>query len=201
MYAPAPRRLQRQDRGADIAAHLHVESGGSQQMRGQRRRGRFAVGAGDGDERRDCGALRRRSRQNSSMSPITSTAAARASPTVQCGAGWVSGTPGASTSAAIFDQSTWRRSAVGNAGAGRLRDRVRIVVPADDVGPAGEQRAGADQSRAAEPEHGDLSAGEAGDRDHQRSFSVDRPTSASTTEMIQNRITICGSVQPFCSKW
>jgi hypothetical protein len=34
-----------------------------------------------------------------------------------------------------------------------------------------------------------------------RSFSVDRPASASTTEMIQNRITICGSVQPICSKW
>ena len=59
------------------------------------------------------GALARRSRQNSSMSPITSTAAARASPTDQCGAGWVSGTPGASTSAAMRDQSTCRRSAVG----------------------------------------------------------------------------------------
>src|SRR5262249_6208544 len=46
------------------------------------------------------------------MSPITSTAALRASPTVQCGAGWVSGTPGDSTSAAIFDQSMCRRSAV-----------------------------------------------------------------------------------------
>jgi hypothetical protein len=33
-----------------------------------------------------------------------------------------------------------------------------------------------------------------------RSFSVDRPASASTTEMIQKRITTCGSVQPFCSK-
>jgi hypothetical protein len=33
-----------------------------------------------------------------------------------------------------------------------------------------------------------------------RSFSVDSPASASTTAMIQNRITICGSVQPFCSK-
>src|SRR6516165_1876105 len=61
----------------------------------------------------DCGAQRRRSRQNSSMSPITSTAAARASPTGQCGAGWVSGTPGASTSAEILDQSSWRKSAVG----------------------------------------------------------------------------------------
>ena len=35
----------------------------------------------------------------------------------------------------------------------------------------------------------------------QRSFSVERPASASTTETIQNRITICGSVQPSCSKW
>ena len=35
---------------------------------------------------------------------------------------------------------------------------------------------------------------------HHRSFSVERPASASITEMIQNRITICGSVQPFCSK-
>ena len=34
----------------------------------------------------------------------------------------------------------------------------------------------------------------------QRSFSVERPASASITEMIQKRITICGSVQPSCSK-
>jgi len=59
------------------------------------------------------GACARRSRQNSSMSPITSTAAACASPADQCGAGCVSGTPGASTSAEILDQSMWRRSAVG----------------------------------------------------------------------------------------
>ena len=89
----------------------------------------------------------------------------------------------------------------GNAGARRLGDGIGAVVPADDVGAAGEQRAGADQPGAAEAEHGDFLSGEAGDRDHYRSFSVERPTSASTTEMIQNRITICGSVQPFCSKW
>src|ERR1700728_2591228 len=59
------------------------------------------------------GARRRRSRQNNSMSPITSTAAFCASATVQCGAGCVSGTPGASSSAAIFDQSSVRKSAVG----------------------------------------------------------------------------------------
>src|ERR1700733_11129079 len=59
------------------------------------------------------GAWRRRSRQNSSMSPITSTPALCASVTTQCGAGCVSGTPGASTSAASLFQLTLRRSAVG----------------------------------------------------------------------------------------
>ena len=33
-----------------------------------------------------------------------------------------------------------------------------------------------------------------------RSLSVARPAIASTIEMIQNRITICDSVQPSCSK-
>ena len=37
---------------ADIAAHLGVAAGLAHQMRDQRRRRRFAVGAGDGDERR-----------------------------------------------------------------------------------------------------------------------------------------------------
>ena len=50
--AARARRLQRQDRGADIAAHLGVVAGDAQQMRDQRRGGRLAVGAGDGDERR-----------------------------------------------------------------------------------------------------------------------------------------------------
>src|SRR5690242_9942856 len=58
------------------------------------------------------GAWRRRSRQNSSMSPITSQPASRAFSTLQCGTGWVSGTPGASTSAAKFAQDTLRKSAV-----------------------------------------------------------------------------------------
>lgn len=46
------RRLQRQDRGADIAAHLRVIAGDFREVRNQRRRGRLAIGAGDGDERR-----------------------------------------------------------------------------------------------------------------------------------------------------
>src|ERR1700722_2585095 len=58
------------------------------------------------------GACRRRSRQNSSISPITSTPASRAASTVQCGAGCVNGAPGVSTSAAKFAHDTLRKSAV-----------------------------------------------------------------------------------------
>ena len=46
------RRLQRQDRRADVAAHLHVAAGRAQDVGDQRRGGRLAVGAGNGDERR-----------------------------------------------------------------------------------------------------------------------------------------------------
>ncbi len=35
----------------------------------------------------------------------------------------------------------------------------------------------------------------------QRTFSVASPISARTRLMIQNRMTICGSAQPFFSKW
>ena len=46
------RRLQRQDRRADVAAHLYVPAGRAEEMGGQGRRGRLTVGARDGDERR-----------------------------------------------------------------------------------------------------------------------------------------------------
>src|SRR5579872_989002 len=46
------------------------------------------------------------------MSPITSTPASRASSTLQCGAGCVSGAPGVSTSAEKRDQFSFRKSAV-----------------------------------------------------------------------------------------
>ncbi len=54
------RRLQREDCRANIAAHLHVAARLAQDMRNERRRGGFSVGAGDGHEgcvRRDLGAL------------------------------------------------------------------------------------------------------------------------------------------------
>ncbi len=52
METATARRLQREDRLADIAAERHLAAGGGDEMGDQRRGGRFAVGAGDGDERR-----------------------------------------------------------------------------------------------------------------------------------------------------
>ena len=94
------------------------------------------------------GAMCRRSRQNSSMSPITSAPALRASSTVQCGSGCVSGTPGASTSAAIFDQSAVAQIGRRDAGRVGLGDAFGVVVAGDDLGAAREQRAGARKARS-----------------------------------------------------
>ncbi len=46
------RRLEGQDGAADVAAHLHVLAGMAKNVGDERRRRRFAVGAGDGDEGR-----------------------------------------------------------------------------------------------------------------------------------------------------
>ena len=52
MDAARRRRFKVERRHADIAAELHVAPGLAQHVGDQRRRRRFAVGAGDGDERR-----------------------------------------------------------------------------------------------------------------------------------------------------
>ena len=130
---------------------------------------------------------------------MISTSALCASVTLQCGLGWVSGTPGASTSAAMPVQSIARRSCGVEALLARLGDARLVVVEGDDLGAALDQRRRRQQSGLAEAEDRDRLAGERGDRDH-RNFSDARPASASTTATIQKRITICGSVQPSCSK-
>ena len=133
---------------------------------------------------------------------MTSTSAARASLTDQCGSGWVSGTPGASTSAAIVDQSSCAQILHLEPGGARIGQRRLLVVEHDHVGAAGNQRAGGEQPRLAEAEDGDFPTGKRGDWGSwiYLNFSVARPASASTTATIQKRITICGSVQPSCSK-
>src|SRR5689334_11416440 len=81
------------------------------------------------------GAWRRRSRQNNSMSPITSTPASRARSTLQCGAGWVSGTPGARISAAKDFHEIERRSAVANPACAALATLSALSSPATTSAP------------------------------------------------------------------
>ena len=212
--AAHPRRLQRQDRGADIAAELGVVAGALGEMGDQRRRGRLAVGAGDGDER-GVGRV---------AAPLAAEQLDVADDLDGHGAGEADrpmrrrmGERNAGRKHQRRDLRPVELAQVGgrNPRARRVGDAGGTVVPAHHVGAAGEQRAGRDQAGAAEAEHGDFFSRERGDRDHgielvlrdggragevHRNFRVESPASASTTAMIQNRITICGSVQPSCSK-
>ena len=76
----------------------------------------------------------------------------------------------------------------------------RPVIPYRDVCTHGEQRARDRQPVAAEADHSETTAGEQhGRKCAHRIFKVARPTSARIIEMIQKRITIVGSDQPFFS--
>ena len=89
---------------------------------------------------------------------MISTSALRASAAVQCGFGWVSGTPGASTSAATFDQSSVAQILRLEAGGLRVGELLVVVVEGDDLGAARDQRARRQQPRTAEAEDRDLLA-------------------------------------------
>ena len=84
----------------------------------------------------------------------------------------------------------------------RRRARPLACRPTRDTSaPIAAQRARRRQAVAAEADHGEASSGEQGRRKiAHRIFSVARPTSARIMEMIQNRITMVGSAQPFFSK-
>src|SRR5207249_5671448 len=81
------------------------------------------------------GAWRRRSRQNNSMSPITSQPAWRAISTDQCGAGCVSGAPGVRINAEKFVHDTVRRSAMVNPACAALATLSALSSPATTSAP------------------------------------------------------------------
>ena len=165
MHPPHPRRLQRQDRGADIAAHLGVVAGDLHQMRDQRGRGRLAVGAGDGDERR----IRR-------MTPPLAAEQFDVADHLDAGLPRHQHRPMrrrmGQRRAGRQDQRRKIRPRYraqiggGETGLRRLGDIVGAVVAGDHFRAARLQRVAARKAGAAEAEHGDRLACKGGDGDH-----------------------------------
>ena len=145
-------------------------------------------------------------RAKSSMSPRISTPSVLARSTVQCGVGWVSGTPGDSIKAANSDQSAWVRSVTSKPSAiAASREAALSSQSATLAPPATRARADAKPVRArpntatvlpSKPRTGIMVA----TRSLYRSFRVARPSKASMIETIQNRITMVDSDQPSFSK-
>ncbi len=106
---------------------------------------------------------------------------------------------------AIRERCTMRRPPyTGSAGppprAGQNVDAATFVaVPRNNICPTRHQRAHGRGARSGQAQNGVCLVGPSTARNH-RSFSVDRPASASTRLMIQKRMTTVGSDQPSCSK-
>ena len=184
----------------------------AQDVRRQRRRRRFAVGSGDGDEGHLKGLLAPLAREKLQVADHLD--APRASPcrTAQCGSGCVSGMPGASTSAenvAQFDvlddpRLECRRQPRRSRSRRCRRWRPRRPPPAISALAVAMPEAPRPKTATDFPANvvmrimGESNAVRPVPAP-QRSFSVARPTSASTTEMIQKRTTTVDSCQPCCS--
>ncbi len=90
---------------------------------------------------------------------------------------------------------------MGRGGEPGPRARRLAIVPGQHVCPHRGQRTRRRQAVAAEADNGEVRAGEQrGGKAGHRIFKVASPTSARMNEMIQNRITMVGSAQPFFSK-
>ena len=78
---------------------------------------------------------------------------------------------------------------------------ILVIVPGPDLGTGFDQCLCSSNPRLPQPEHRNFIAFKEEDRDHgYLSFSVARPAIASIEAMIQNRMTMVGSAQPFFSK-
>jgi hypothetical protein len=200
MRPPGRRRRQVEHRHADVAAHGHVAASLLQHMGDQRGGGRFAVGAGDGDERRIGRSRAALAGEELDVADDrNSRLIGEVDRPVRRGVGQRhAGREHEELEAAPVGVSEIDQR---NSGSGSAFASGGTVVPGRDFGAAVDQRARGRQSRAAEAEEGDALSAHGFDRRHRHlSLSEARPTIASTKAMIQNRMTICGSDQPSCSK-
>ena len=141
-------------------------------------------------------------RANSSMSPMISTSASRALPTVQCGFGWVSGAPGDRTRAAKPDQSAVVRSSTEKPSASACMRLETLSSHSTGRAPPALRARAAVSPDLPRPKTAILRPSKPGTGIMAyRSFRVARPASASMAETIQKRITTVDSGQPIFSKW
>ena len=190
-------RRQRQRRRAEIAADLDPPAGLRENVADQRRRRRFAVGAGDPDIAR----LGLRPPQQVDVADDLDAGLAGATHRrMRLGEGQRdAGRQHQRRDAAPVDAR--RIDAASHLGGGRLA-RLGAVVPGQHLGAAFRERAHRGTPGARETQHRDPFSGKFLDDDHRlhRSFSVESPAIARMIAMIQKRITIFGSSQPSCSK-
>ncbi len=146
------------------------------------------------------GACARRSRQKISISPMISTPASCAFFTVQCGSGCVSGTPGDKTKEENCDQSACPRSTGANPSPSAFSRADGLSSQAATAAPPAFSASAVARPEPPRPNSATRLPAKVVAAIIQRTFSVDRPTSASTKAMIQKRTTICDSDQPNCSK-
>lgn len=148
------------------------------------------------------GATNLASFANISVSPMIGMPACRALSTVQCGSGWVSGTPGLRTSASSLSKSSPWRFVTGSPASfafsvdGAESSHAWTSAPLSAMPQCMPYPNAPDQTQPRvcpymqKPET----------RSIYLSFNVERPTNAKTMAMIQKRMTMVGSFQPFCSK-
>ena len=197
-------RRQQQRRGTDIAAHLNVKTGMGQHMARQRGRGGLAVRPGDADEAGI--AVGDLAGENFRIANDLRARCARLlDAPVRLGMGQRHARrqhEAVQRCKVHLMQVDHRQAQLFS-----LLGRRRRIVPGQHLCPAANQGVHGGVARTPEAKHADPLAPERMCRNRherfrlpQRSFRVARPIRASTTEMIQNRITMVGSFQPFCSK-
>ena len=199
MHTPIGWRLKFENRRTDVAAQLHIMARLPQNMRDERRRGGFAVGAGDGDKMR----IRRQARA------LPAEQLDVADDLYPCGPRLANGPMGRG----MGERNARRKNERGKARpvcGDQIHHRRALrhgaltrglaIIPGGHFGAAREKRAHRRKPRPAKAKERDSASTKAGGWSHHLTLSVASPMRARTKETIQKRITICGSDQPSCSK-
>ncbi len=189
---------QRQGRGTKIGARLGVPAGLFQDMRQQCCRRRFAVGAGDADK-----SCTRAGPANGLIQQFNIRYDRNArGDGARCYRVWLwqamrnarrqhDGVKVEFAVAQITQRHTRYRGASGFG-----------IVPGSNLGPHRPQGIGGGPPIRAQTNHGvAVTCKQIGRESGHRIFKVASPTNARIIDMIQNRMTMVGSAQPFFSKW